>query len=492
LKKKALNPLKKLASQTVVYGVSHTLGRLINFLLVPLYTSLFASDIYGIVAIMYSVVAMAMVMFTYGMETAFFNFSRQKDSSKVFSTGIISVTTSTIIILLIWLTFSQNIANYLETPEFVNLVKLMGFILAFDALNALPLAKIRQTERPLRFSWVKLTNIGLNILFNLYFLMLCPWLVKNGYTAPFYHADYGITYIFISNLIASMVSFVMLLPEYREIIKGFDFGLWKKMMRYAAPLILVGLAGVINETIDRVMLKKLLPSETALADVGKYSAFYKLSIFMTVIIQAFRYAAEPFFFDQADKDDPKPIYARVMLYFVACCSLIFLSVSMFVEPISRLIVLRDEYFQHPHVMFLVPILLLANLFLGINFNLNIWYKLKDKTMLGAKIAIGAAIATIALNWLLIPMWGIIASAIVTLVVYSAMAWVSYVIGYKHYPIPYNIKMITFFIASAVLLFLIHLFLKSVLPIWMIAATGLLFMAVYGFVAWSLLSPNKKT
>jgi O-antigen/teichoic acid export membrane protein len=488
-----LNPLKKLASQTVIYGISHTLGRLINFLLVPLYTKVFLPDEYGVVAVMYSVVAMTMVLFTYGLETAFFNFSREKDSSKVFSTAAISITTSTIVILLIWLTFSQNIAGYLQSPEFEDLVKLLGFILAFDALNALPLAKIRQMERPVRFSWVKLTNIGLNILFNLYFLLLCPWLLENGYAAPFYSPDLGITYIFIANLLASMASFIMLLPEYREIVRGFDYTLWKRMMRYAAPLILVGLAGVVNETIDRVMLQKLLPSETALGDVGRYSAFYKLSIFMTVVIQAFRYAAEPFFFDQAkNESDPKPIYARVMLYFVASCGLIFLGVSMFVEPISRLIVLNDEFFQHPHVMFLVPILLLANLFLGINFNLNIWYKLKSKTMIGARIAIGAAIVTVSLNWLLIPQWGIIASAIVTLVVYSGMAWASYKIGQKHYPIPYNLKMIVFFIVSAVVLFLIHLFLKSFMPIWLIALTGVTFMAVYGFMGWTLLSPNKKS
>jgi len=488
----ALNPLKKLASQTVIYGISHTLGRVINFLLVPIYTGIFPSEEFGVVGIMYSVVAMAMILFTYGMETAFFNFSRENDSSRVFSTGAISLTLSSIVILLIWLTFSQNIANYLETPNRVDLVKIMGFILAFDALNALPLARIRQMERPVRFSWVKLTNIGLNIGFNLYFLVACPWLVENGYQAPFYNDQLGITYIFISNLLASAVSFVMLLPEYKEVVNGFDHKLWKKMIVYAAPLILVGLAGVINETIDRLMLQKLLPEETALGDVGKYNAFYKLSIFMTIVVQAFRYAADPFFFSHAKEENPKPVYARVMLYFVACCSLIFLAVSMFVEPISKLIIRDNEYFQHPHVMFLVPILLLANLFLGVNFNLNIWYKLKSKTMAGAWIAAGGAAATIMLNWMLIPIMGILASAIVTLLVYSGMALASYKLGQKHYPIPYNLKMIGFFIVSAVVIYLVHLGLKSLLPIWAIAVTGLIFMGVYGLMAWTLLSPNKKT
>jgi O-antigen/teichoic acid export membrane protein len=239
------------------------------------------------------------------------------------------------------------------------------------------------------------------------------------------------------------------------------------------------------------MLQQLLPEETAMADVGKYSAFYKLSIFMTVVVQAFRYAAEPFFFDQAKTDNPKPIYAKVMQYFVACCGLIFLFVSMFVEPISHLVIRDNEFFQHPHVMFLVPILLLANLFLGINFNLNIWYKLKAKTMIGAGIAIGGAVATIALNFILIPLWGILASAIVTLLVYAGMAWASYRMGQKHFPIPYNIKLISFFILSAIGVFLLHLFFKSIFPVWLIAVSGLLLIGGYGFMAWTLSSPDKK-
>lgn len=486
-----MNPLKKLASQTVVYGISHTLGRVINFLLVPLYTAVFLPPEYGVVSVMYSIVALTMVLFTYGMETAFFNFSRDENETRVFSTAAISITSSTVLILLVWLTFSENIAKSLGAADEVALVKLLGFILAFDALNALPLAKIRQMQRPIRFSWVKLTNIGLNILFNLYFLLLCPWLIEQGMGAPFYSEDLGITYIFISNLLASIASFIMLLPEYREIVLGFDYKLWRKMIFYAAPLVLVGLAGVINETIDRVMLQQLLPEETAMSDVGKYSAFYKLSIFMTVVVQAFRYAAEPFFFDQAKGKNPKPIYAMVMHYFVACCGLIFLGVSMFVEPISQLIIRDNEFFQHPHVMFLVPILLLANLFLGINFNLNIWYKLKAKTMIGARIAIGGALGTIVLNYLLIPVWGILASAIVTLLVYGGMAWASYRLGQKHYPIPYNIRKIGFFIVLAILIFTIHLFLKSVFPLWLIAVSGLLFMGAYAFIAWGLLSPYKK-
>lgn len=433
-----------------------------------------------------------MVLFTYGMETAFFNFSRDEANDKVFSTAAISYAGSTVLLLLAWLTFSQNIANGLNTPEAVDLVKILGFILAFDTLSSLALAKVRFMQRPLRFSWVRLTNIGMNVLFNLYFLLLCPWLIENGKPAPFYGGELDVVYIFISNLLASVLSFVMLMPEFREIAKGFNMALWRKMLAYSWPLILVGFSGVINESVDRIMLNWLLPEETAHADIGKYNAFYKLSIFMTIGIQAFRYAADPFFFDQAKGDNPKPIYARVLLWFTAICSAIFLFVSMFVEPIAQLVIRRVEFFQHPHVMLIVPILLMANLFLGINFNLNIWYKLSNKTLKGAGIALGGAIATILLNLILIPWLGILASAIVTLLVYAGMAVASYRLGQKHYPVPYNLRLIGFFIASAVAIYLIHLFLKSFFPIWLIAASGIVFLGAYLLLAWTLLRPDKKT
>lgn len=453
--------LQKLAGETAIYGISHTLGRLINFLLVPLYIKLFTPDDYGVLSTYYAVVGFAIVVLMYGMETAFFNFSREEKPEKVFATAQISLLVTTGVLMLLGLTCQQGIANFLEHPDQTAYVRIFVFILALDALSNLPLAWLRFKKMPIRFGVIRITNILVNIGFNLLFLLLIPWLIKKGYSVPFFNPDFGIGYIFLSNLLASIVMFLMLLPYWKNISEGFDPQLWRRMWRYGRPLVIIGLAGIVNEMIDRLLLLKMLPELIADFEIGVYSAFYKLAMFMTIFVQSFRFAAEPFFFEQSKGQDPKLIYAKVMHYFVIALCLIFLLTLLFLKQIGPLIITREVYFRHPQAMLLTPVLLLANLFLGVMYNLNIWYKLNNKMHIGMWISIGGALGTILLNVTLIPIIGILGSAITTLIVYFGMAVASYVLGQKHYAIPYNLKMILFYIIYCQVLYWLYAFLNNI-------------------------------
>ena len=488
-----MSPIKKLLSQTAVYGLTHTVGRVLNFLLVPLYTSdmVFSPEEYGVVNVLYSVVGFAIVLLTYGLETAFFNFSREQKSEKVLGTGLFSILGTSLLFIFLGTLFSGNVANFLEYPDRSNLINMLVFILALDALSALPLAYLRQQNRPMRFATVRLINIGVNIGLNLLFYLLFPALERSGMEIPFYDQSIGVGYVFISNLIASAVTFLLLIPEFRMISFRADMDLLRKMVRYGAPLIIVGLAGVVNETLDRILLKKLLPSETADFDVGVYGAFYKLSIIITIFIQAFRYGAEPFFFEHSKSDDPKPVYAKVMRYFVVVSGLIMLSTIVFLKQIAPFIVTGSKFYQHPHALTIVPFLLLANVFLGINFNLNIWYKLQDRNRIGAYISIGGALITIVMNLMLIPVIGILGSAITTLVVYFTMAVASYYMGRKYYPIPYNLRAIGFYLTMALVLSVLHLKISAwISESWSIII-AIMLVLTYAGLAWGIERPDKK-
>ena len=476
------NLLKKLASETAIYGVTHTLGRLINFLLVPIYTLVFLPAEYGVVSVYYSLVAFAMVILMYGMETAFFNFARTENPKKVFATGQISLMVTTVILVMIGLTSQQGIANFLEYPDQTNFVRLFVFILALDALSNLPLAWLRYKKKPIRFGVIRLINIGVNIGLNLIFLLLIPWLIENGYSVPFYDPNFGIGYIFLSNLIASLTMFLLLMPQWKLIVEGFDTDIWFKMWRYGRPLIIIGMAGIINETIDRILLKKMLPNAIADYEIGIYSAFYKLSMFMTIFVQSFRFAAEPFFFEQSKGKDPKIIYAKVMHYFIIILAFIFLATMVFFNQISHLIIQSNEYFDHKYAYYITPILLMANLFLGVMYNLNIWYKLNNKMNLGMYIALGGGAATILLNLALIPVIGILGSALATLFVYIGMTVASYIIGQKHYAVPYNVKIILFYILISQVFYWAYGLLVKLMPavslLWSFTVLALYCLAVY--------------
>ncbi|CAI8297449.1 MAG: Uncharacterised protein [Cryomorphaceae bacterium] len=423
-----MNPLKKLASQTAVYGLSSVVGRLLNYLLVPLYTRYFLPAEYGVVTELYAYVAFLVVLLTYGMETAFFRFSKKEESTKVYSTTLISLLISSVVFVGLIFLNSSAISEWLGYSNHPEYIQFFALIIGMDAVSSISFAKLREQDKAMRFAFIRVLNIMVNVGFNLYFIV---------------YQEYGIAYIFIANLLASVITLIMLFPEMLSSSWVFDKKLWKKMMIYALPLLIAGLAGMTNETIDRILLKHLLPNtDIAASELGLYGAFYKLSIIMILFIQTFRFAAEPFFFAQEKEGNGRKIYADVMKYFTIIMVIIFLGVTIFYDAIKGF--LGSEY--HDDRGFLVvSILLLANLFLGIYYNLSIWYKLTEKTKYGAYLSIFGAIITLSLNFTLIPVLGFVGCAWATLICYFSMTVASYYIGKRHFSVPYQVKRIALYL-----------------------------------------------
>ncbi len=444
--------IKKLVGQTAVYGFSTILGRLLNYLLVPLHTYIFAPAQYGVVGELYAWVSLFIVILTYGMETAFFRFSQMDEyKNKCYSTAIVSLFTTSVIFALLCTYFSDNIAGWMHYQDHPEYITWLAIIISIDALTSIFFARLRLQMKAIKFAIIKITNILVNILLNLFFLLLCPYLLQRGIAVDFvntiYSQEIGVGYIFISNLAASIITLIMLFPDLLKINLAFSWSLWKKMFSYAFPLLILGLAGIVNETMDRVLLKNLSPAEIAQSQVGIYSACYKISIMMTIFIQAFKYAAEPFFFSKSKDADAKDTYAVVMKYFVLCCSVMFLGIMLYIDIIKYFV--GPEYHQGLGV---VPILLLANLFLGIFYNLSIWYKLTGQTRFGAYIALIGAVITLVLNYLLIPVMGYMGSAWATFACYFIMMLLSYILGQKYYRVEYKSVRIVGYVVFAVLIY----------------------------------------
>jgi len=446
----ANNEVKKLAGQTAIYGGTTVLSRLLNYLLVPLHTYLFsnAAD-YGVVGELYAWTSLFIVILTYGMETAFFRFSQDEGvKDRVYSTVVGSLLVTSTLFIVLCSVFAQPIADWLRYPAHPEYVRWFAVIIGVDALTSIFFAHLRFLNKALRFAAVKLTNILVNVLLNLFFLLLCPWLLTKNPDSAFVNAIYnpeiGVGYIFIANLVASVVTLLMLFPGILKQKFVFDWALWKKMFRYAFPLLIFGLAGIVNETMDRVLIKRLSLAAEPQASVGIYSACYKISILMTIVIQAFKYAAEPFFFRKAKDKDAKETYAEVMTLFVLVCSVIFTGIMLYMDIVQYFV---GETYRVG--LPIVPILLMANLFLGIFYNLSIWYKLTGQTKFGAYIAIFGAVITLVLNWLLIPRFDYMGAAWTTFACYLSMMVVSYLLGQKYYHVDYDLKRILFYLLFAV-------------------------------------------
>lgn len=444
---------KQLAGQTAIYGLSSILGRMLNYLLVPIYTRVFDTGDYGVVTQLYALVAFFNILFTYGLETAFFRFMQtEKGSSKVYSTGLLSIIFSSALFTLLIIVFSDPLSGLILSGSVVDAyyIKIFAGILACDAITAIPFAKLRQENKAKKFAVLRLINIGINIGLNFFFLVVCPMLLKNdsfSWVNSIYNPTLGIGYVFIINLVASAITLLLLLPEMKIPKLNFDTVLWKQMIVYAFPLMIAGFAGMINETFDRVLIPMLIENKSdAMSQLGIYGACYKLSIIMTLFIQTFRYAAEPFFFSHSTKENPQIVYANVMKYFIIVCSFIFLGVMLYIDIIKFMIGLDFR-----SGMAVVPILLMANLFLGIFYNLSIWYKLTSKTRWGAWLSVFGAVITLIFNFWLIPVLGFIGAAWATLICYGSMMLASYFIGQKHYPIPYNLRSFFFYIILALIL-----------------------------------------
>lgn len=450
---------RKLASQTFIYGGSTIIARALNYLLVFLYTNIFLKEEYGVVSIYYSIASLLNVILTYGMETAFFRYYQKAESTeknKIYTTSLISIISTSIIFVVFSFVYAQNFLNIIGMPEHPEYVKWFAILLAFDAVSTLPFARLRALNRPIKFAFLKIVNIFSNIVIVIFFLITCPWMLDNNLLPNFINLIYdptiGIGYIFIANLLASGITFIILMSEIKIKTLQFSYKIWVEMIRYALPLLIFGMAGIVNETMDRLFLKSMLPKDIALGEIGIYSACYKLAIMMTLFIQAFKYAAEPFFFAKSKDKDAKSTYSNIMTYFVIACSFIFLIIMLYIDVIQLFI---GKEFREG--VFIVPILLMANLFLGIFYNLSIWYKITGQTRFGAYIAIIGAVITIALNYILIPSMGYLGSAWATFACYFVMMILSYFLGQKHYYVNYNYKKIIAYIMLSVALYYLSLF-----------------------------------
>ncbi len=453
-----MSPFKKLASQTAIYGLPTIVGRLLNYLLVPIYTRTFSTAQYGTVNEMYAYVSFLLIVLTYGMETSLFNFSRNNENKeKVYSTILLTIIlTSSFFILGTWL-FAQPIADLINYPNHTEYIIYFGWILGLDAISSIAFAKLREQQKAGLFAGIKILNIAANIFFNLFFIVYCPKLLAQNpqsWLLKFYDPQVGVGYVFVSNLISSIITILIQLPFILRVKFTFDFSQLKTILKYSSPLLLAGLAGMTNETIDRILLKYLLPENSALEQVGIYGACYKISLIMTIFIQTFRFAAEPFFFSHSDKQDAKQVYARVMKYFVIICSIIFLGTMINLSWIQGFI--GKDFRSGLQV---VPLLLMANFFLGVFFNLSIWYKLTNQTRYGAWLTIFGAVITLAGNFIFIPRFGYMACAYTTLVCYLLMMLVSYFIGNKHYHVNYDVKRIVAYIGLSLLLFAISQYIN---------------------------------
>ncbi len=448
-----MSQIKKLAGQTVIYGLSNMLGRFLNYLLVPLHTMVLGKFFYGQLTYIYSSTAILLVLLTYGMETGFFRFASRKEENygKVLGTSLYSIVTTTMIFLILSILLKNQWQEYFGV-ESGKIVIYFILIISLDVLNAIPFAKLRIDERPIKFMIIKLFGIFINIGLNLFYLILCRKLSESGgegFLARLYKQELVLNYVLIANLISSALTFIILLPEIVKFKPSFDFDLLKRMLKYSLPILLIGLAGQFNDQIDKLLIPNLINDPNPIEQLGIYGANFKLSILMVLFIQMFRYAAEPFFFKNAENKDAKKLYAIVMNYFIIFGLIIFLSVTFYIDVLKYFI--ADEFREG---LFVVPILLIAKLIFGILFSLSIWYKVTDKTQYGIIVAVTGAIITVILNIVLLPRIGYLGSAIASLISYSIMLIVSYSLSIKHYLIKYNFKKISFYFTLAFGLFAI--------------------------------------
>jgi O-antigen/teichoic acid export membrane protein len=438
---------KKLAAQTALYGLSSIVGRFLNYLLVPLYTYYFTAADYGIVSEFYAYAGFFSVVLLFGFETGYFRFrnTEQPEGDITYSTALWFIILLNFSFYTLIRGFEIPLAKTLGYADHSEYLRWFSLILILDAIGAIPFARLRAENRALRFVTVKLSEIFITIGLSLFFIVYAPKLALQNHLglAWIYDPNIGVGYIFIANLIASSSKFILLAPQLKGLNWGFSWPLLKRLLRYCLPMGVIGFAGIINEMLDRVLLKHLLPYDpvTNLKLLGIYSACYKLSILMSLFIQAFRYAAEPFFFNYAKQSDARLIYAQVLKFFVIFCVFIFLLVTLYLDFFQYFI---GKEFRVG--LTVVPILLLANLCLGIYVNLSIWYKLTDRTLIGAMISLAGALLTLLLNYAWIPRYGYLGSAWATLVCYAMMAAVSYALGQRYYPVPYSLKRILGYIS----------------------------------------------
>jgi len=453
--------LQSLAKDTAIYGVSSILGKFLNWLLVPMYTYVLTESAdYGQVANLYAWSALLLVIMTYGMETGFFRFANKNKEAaeKVYGNTLLAVGFTSLVFALLTLSFASPIASAIGYEQHPEYIAMLGVIIAMDAFGSIPFAWLRFSNRPLKFASLKLMMIITNIAFNLFFLVVCPWIEA---TSPeliswFYRPDYGVGYVLVANVIQTVVVTLALIPEIRKAKFSFDSVLLKRILGYSLPLMILGIAGIMNQTLDKIIFPYLMEDkELAISELGIYSACFKISMVMMMFTQAFRYAYEPFIFAQHKNKNSYAAYADAMKYFVIFSWIIFLGIVFYLDIIQYLV--RSDYRVGLRI---IPIVLLSYIFQGVFFNLSLWYKLTDKTHYGAWISIIGTIITLAINVIFVPIFSYMASAWASFACYLVMMILSYFLGQKYMPVNYNLKKLGYYSFLAMTLFSISILIKT--------------------------------
>jgi O-antigen/teichoic acid export membrane protein len=446
------NEMKSLAKDTAIYGISSIVGKFLNWLLVPLYTYTLASSAdYGVVTNLYAWTALLLVILTYGMETGFFRFANEskENATTVYTTSLFSVGSTALLFIVIIIAFSSPIAGamgYAENPEYI---AMLGTAVALDAFASIPFAYLRFKKRPVLFASFKLLFVVLNISFNLFFLILCPWLMKHYPSSIdwFYNPSYGVGYVFVANIISTALQTLLLLPFVLADKYSFDFRLLKKMLKYSLPLLILGIAGIMNQTLDKILFPFLMPGEEGVAELGIYGACFKVAMVMMMFTQAFRYAYEPFIFAKHKDKNSTTAYAEAMKYFMIFSLLIFLGMVFYLDILKYII--SSNYWEGLRI---VPIVLFSYIFQGVFFNLSLWYKLTDQTMYGAWFSILGTVIIVAGNIILVPVISYMGSAWASFICYFIIMLVSYYFGQKNLPIDYDLKRIGIYTFAALALY----------------------------------------
>ena len=465
---------KSLFKQTVIYGLATVLPRMITFFLNPFYAKMLPSrEELANVSIVFAYLVFFNVVLSYGMETAFFRFYTTNDNKKkVIATSTISIFWTTLFFLVTALLFRKTLSELADIN--IQYITYTIWTLALDALVIIPFSKLRAEKKPLFYACIKIGNVLINLTLIVFFLYALPKIIiinPTSFLSTIYFENFQVGYIFISGLIASLFTFIVLLPNYFTINWRFDYLLWKKMMRYGLPILVAGIGFAINEHFDKILLDWLnIPK----ADIGSYSACYKIGMFMVLFRTAFTLGIEPFFFSQSNQENAQQMYATVTKYFVITGSFIMLFVIVFIDLLKEIIIGNPIYYDAIKV---VPLIVLANFFLGIYANLSVWYKVIDKTKIGAYISIFGAAITLILNFWLVPIFSYYGSAIATIVAYGTMMITSYYLGQKKYPIPYDINIIGLYLGISILLSALSFYIPQFRANYIFGITALL---VFGF------------
>ena len=448
--------LKSLAKDTAIYGLSSIVGRFLNYMLVPLYTAVLPAVAggYGVVSNVYAFTALMLVLLTFGMETGFFRFANKsgEDPMKVYANSLLSVGGVSLIFVLLCLLFLQPISNLLDYGDYPEFIAMMAVVVALDSFQCIPFAYLRYKKRPVKFAAIKLLSIIGGIGLNLFFLLVCPWLNVHcpATVSWFYDPDYLVGYIFISNLIISVVQMFFFIPELTGFAYKLDRVLLKRMVVYSFPVLILGLVGILNQTVDKMIYPFLFEDrQEGLVQLGIYAATSKIAMVMAMFTQAFRYAYEPFVFGKDREGDNRKMYAAAMKYFLIFSLLAFLAVMFYLDLLRYLV--AKGYWEGLGV---VAIVMLAEICKGIYFNLSFWYKLTDKTYWGAYFSVIGCVIIVVLNILFVPVYGYLASAWASVAGYAVILLLSYWIGQKEYPIRYDLKSLGLYVLLAAVLYVI--------------------------------------